>query len=250
MSPAPAPARGSLAAQAATAWRYRCGVEQEAEARFARLAGWLERAGVPHPLVDLCLRSASDERRHAGICADLTARYGAAPPAPLQAPPRVLAPSGLPPRAALLYEAVAACCVTETGSVGVLTTLLGAVKGGPLRRALRALAADEVRHSRLGWAVLAAERGRGTAETLSPYVPVMLAASIDPDLFRPGGPGDEDEDPELLEHGILPRALRREVFVSTTIEVVLPGLQEGGIDVEPARAWLRGQLLGTLPTKA
>jgi hypothetical protein len=230
-----------LVAQAARAWRFRCGVEQEAEARFARLAGWLGEAGFPRPLADLCLRSSSDERRHARLCAELADRYGAAPaPAP-PSPPPVLAPAGLPPRAVLLYEAVAACCVTETGSVGVLTALLGAVRGGPLRRTLRTLAADEVRHSQLGWAVLATERDRGTAAALGPFVPTMLAASVEPDLFRPGF---VDEPPELLEHGVLPRSLRREVFVRTTTEVVLPGLEAGGVDIAPARRWLRERLLG------
>lgn len=243
----PAAARGPLVALAAQAWRFRCGVEREAEARFARLAGWLERAGLPPALAELCRRSAADERRHAGVCEELAGRYGARVEPPSDASPPVLAPAGLPPRAVLLYEVVAACCVTETGSVGVLTTLLGAVRGGPLRRALRGLAEDEVRHSRLGWAVLAAERERGTAATLGPYIPDMLAASVDPALFRAGFPGDPDDDPELLEHGVLPRTLRRDVFVRTTVEVVLPGLADAGVDIDPARRWLRGRLLHQAP---
>lgn len=237
------PRRGAVAARAGLAWRFRFAVEREAEARFARLAGWLAGAGLPAPLVELCRRSSGDEGRHAEICAELAERHGApvagvAPPSPA-----VLAPEDMAPRAVLLYEAVAACCVTETGSVGVLTTLLGSVKGGALRRALRTLAADEVRHSRLGWAILAAERERGTAALLGPHVPTMLAASIEPDLFQPAAPPDEDDDPELLELGVLPRPLRREVFVRTTTEVVLPGLEAGGVDVEPARRWLRQRLL-------
>lgn len=238
-----APGRAPLLRRAARAWRLRCAVEQEAEARLARLAGWLDASGVGRPIVELCLRSSADERRHAGLCAALAERYGARvddlpPPSPV-----VLAPAGMPPRAVLLYEAVAACCVTETGSVGVLTTLLGEVRAGPLRRTLRALAADEVRHARLGWAVLAAERDREAAALLGPFVPDMLAASIDADVFRPGVPGDVDDDPALLEHGVLPRPLRREVFVRTALEVVLPGLSGGGVDIGPARRWLRERLL-------
>jgi hypothetical protein len=247
------PADPPLVAQAARAWRFRCGVEREAEARFARLAGWLARAGLPGPLVELCRRSSADEGRHARLCAELTERHGGEVPAPPVEPPAVLAPAGLPPRAVLLYEAVAACCVTETGSVGVLTALLGAVRGGSLRRALRTLAADEVRHSRLGWAILAAERERGTGALLGEHVPAMLAASIEPDLFRPGVPGpelDAGEDPALLELGVLPRSLRREVFVRTTTEVVLPGLEEGGVDISPARAWLRERLVAPGPGKS
>ena len=230
-------------ARAGRAWRFRCGVEREAHERFARLAGCLWEQGFPTALSDLARRASDDERRHATRCAGLADSFGARadalPPAALQA----LAPAGLPPRATVLYEAVAACCVTETGSCGVLTTLLGEVKGGMLRRILRELASDEVGHSRLGWAVLSAEPDRSTAALLSPYVPSMLAASVEADLFQPGPPWDEDE--ALLELGVLPRSLRREVFVRTTLDVVLPGLALGGVNPDPGRRWLEGRLRGT-----
>ena len=228
--------QGPLRELAARAWRFRCGVERDAHRRFARLAGWLDGCGFAGSLADMALRASSDERRHASRCADLAESYGASVAGLPSAEPAALAPAGLPHRAAVLYEAVAACCVTETGSVGVLTELLGSVRGGPLRRTLRELAADEVLHSRLGWAVLAAERDRGTASVLGPHVPAMLAGSIDPELFRPGDPSQEDES--LLEHGVLPRALQREVFTRTALQVVLPGLEANGVDTGPARRWL------------
>jgi hypothetical protein len=229
-------ARDPLWAQAARAWRFRCGVEREAHLRFSRLAGWLDGAGFPGLLVDLARRASSDEARHAIRCADLAEDYGASVADLPPAAPAVLAPAGLPPRATVLYEAVAACCVTETGSVGVLTSLLGSVRGGRLRRILRELAADEVLHSRLGWAVLASERDRGTASLLGPFIPAMLEGSIDADLFSPGSP--EQEDGALLDHGVLPHSLKRDVFTRTVLEVVLPGLEAGGIDTGAARRWL------------
>jgi hypothetical protein len=232
--------RPALLARAGQAWRFRCGVEREAHARFARLAGWLHWAGFPGALCDLALRASFDERRHAALCEGLATGLEASPADLPAATPEVLAPAGLSPGATVLYEAVAACCVTETGSVGVLTALLGEVRGGRMRRVLRELAADEVGHSRLGWAVLAAEPDRGAAAALSPWVPAMLSGSIEAGLFQPGPP--EDEDDALLEFGVLPRALRREVFVRTTLDVVLPGLSEGGVDPEPGRRWLLARL--------
>ena len=139
-----------LRERAAAAWRFRCGVEREARRPLrapCRLAG---RIGFPGLLVDMALRASSDEQRHAVRCAELMEGYGASAAGLPPAAPAVLAPAGLAPRATVLYEAVAACCVTETGSVGVLTTLLGSVRGGRLRRALRELAADEV--CTAGWA--------------------------------------------------------------------------------------------------
>jgi hypothetical protein len=227
---------------AGRAWRFRCGVEREANLRFARLAGWLDGAGFPEPIVALARRASSDEQRHALHCARLSEERGVSVADLPPAAPAVLAPAGFPLRAAVLYEAVAACCVTETGSVGVLTALLGSVHGGPVRRVLRELTADEVNHSRLGWAVLAAERDRGTGSLLGPHIPAMLEGSIDADLFQPGTPEQEDE--ELLDHGVLPRSLQREVFTRTALEVVLPGLDAGGVDTAPARRWLEERMRG------
>lgn len=235
-----AAARDPLRDQAARAWRFRCGVEREAHLRFARLAGWLDGSGLPAPLVAMAGRASSDEQRHAVRCAALAEELGASVADLPPAAPAVLAPAGFPLRATVLYEAVAACCVTETGSVGVLTALLGSVRGGPIRRTLRELAADEVLHSQLGWAVLAAERDRGTGALLGPYVPAMLEGSIDADLFRPGAPHEEDE--ALLDHGVLPRSLQREVFTRTALEVVFPGLEAGGVDTGPARRWLEERM--------
>jgi len=237
--------RDPLLEEAARAWRFRCRVEWEAHHRFARLAGWLAECGFARALVDLALRASSDESRHAARCADLSRQYGAMVPEPMTTAPAPLAPAGLPPRAAVLYEAVAACCVTETGSVGVLTTLLGSVRGGPLRRTLRELAADEVLHSRLGWAVLASERDHGTASLLVPFVPAMLEGSIDAGLFRPGTP--EQEEGTLLDLGVLPHSLKRDLFIRTTLEVVLPGLAAAGIDPGPGRRWLEGKMRGLAP---
>ena len=239
------PARDPVRDKAARAWRFRCGVEQEAHLRFARLARWLGECGFARPLVDLALRASSDESRHAIRCAELSLQYGATAPDPLTTVPAPLAPAGLPSRAAVLYEVVAACCVTETGSFGVLTTLLGLVRGGPLRRILRELAADEVQHSRLGWAALSSERDRGTTSLLAPFVPAMLEGSIDAGLFQPGTP--EEEDGALLELGVLPHSLKREVFTRTTLDVVLPGLSAAGVDPGPARLWLAGKMRGLAP---
>lgn len=221
---------------AGSSWRFRWTVEREAEVRFARLADRLARLGAAPSLVDLARRASLDERRHAALCARTAARYGEtleeqAPPEPAEIAPRHLAP-----RERVLYEVVAACCITETESMGVLTALLGRVRDVELCRVLRELAADEVRHSRLGWALLAAEHERGGTAFLGPLVPAMLEGSIAPDLFRPAGADREDE--ALLDHGVLPHVLKREVFVRMLEEVVFPGLERFGVDVAPARSWL------------
>jgi hypothetical protein len=232
----PAPSPREIAG---AAWRFRCAVERDAELRFASLAGRLSGMGSARSLVELARRSSEDEARHAGLCALEAERCGART-ADLPEPAlRPIAPGGLSPREELLYELVAACCITETGSMGVLATLLGCARGERLRGVLRQLAGDEVRHARLGWACLAAERERGATAFLGPLLPDMLAGSADAALFAAAAPELEDE--ELLELGVLPHSLKREVFLRTLEEVVLPGLAGSGVDPAPARGWLEAR---------
>jgi hypothetical protein len=151
-----------------------------------------------------------------------------------------VAPARLPPREALLYELVAACCVAESGSVAVLTSLLAAAREPGLRAVLRELTVDEVDHARLGWAWLACEHRRGATDFLGPLLPAMLEGSIDDDLFGRVDPARND--PRLVDAGVLPQAARRDLWVRTLEEVILPGLEGVGVDSRPGRAWLARRL--------
>jgi len=229
---------------AGSAWRFRCGVEQVAALRFTRLAERLASVGAAGAVVELALRASRDERRHAALCAELAARYAAPAPAAAATSPAEIAPSSLAREQQVLYEVVAACCVTETESVGVLTHLLAAVRDARLRAVLRELARDEVHHSRLGWAHLASERARGDVSFLGPLVPAMLRGATDTELFAPV-PAEYD-DGALLEHGVLPHRMKRQVFARTLEEVVFPGLEAYGVDTVPARRWLGAQSGGAV----
>jgi hypothetical protein len=183
----------------------------------------------------MAARASTDERRHAAHCADLARRYGAAlSPGEISAPE--IAPPGLDEKNRVLYEVVAACCVTETESTSVLTTLLKSVRGGRMHRILRELLRDEVRHSRLGWAHLAHESTHRDVRFLGGLIPDMLEGSIAEGLFSAAP--SELESPELLPHGVLPHSMKRSVFTLTLLEVVFPGLQSFGVDTGPARQWL------------
>ena len=220
----------------AEAWTFRRQVELDAELRFARLAERLARLDAPEPLVSLARRAAEDERRHAGMCERLAREYGQAemPPAPLAV--EEVAPPAMPLREQVLYEVVAACCITETESTAVLTTLLVPDAPPRVRAVLRDILRDEVAHSRLGWAWLSHEHERGTVAFLSRHVPAMLEGSASPRLFAPGTP--EEEAPALLKHGVLPHTRKRETFVRALRDVVFPGLERFGVDTAPAREWV------------
>jgi hypothetical protein len=216
----------------AEAWRFRERVEREAAQRFARLADAIARFDPDSPVPVLMMRAADDERRHASLCARLAESYGAAvPDAPVSSE---IAPRRLGPREAALYEVVAACCITETESVATVTTLLAEDAEPDVREALHEIARDEVLHSRMGWTHLARESGRGDVSFLGAFLPAMLAGTLT-DQFADA----DDDPPELLRHGVLPRARKRELFVGALEEVVFPGLERFGIDLTAARAWLR-----------
>ncbi len=220
----------------AEAWTFRRQVELDAELRFARLAEQLGQLNAPEPLVSLARRAAEDERRHAGMCELLARAYGQVelPPAPLAA--EEVAPAGMPLRERVLYELVAACCITETESTAVLTTLLVPDATPRVRAVLRDILRDEVAHSRLGWAWLSREHAEGVVGFLAGHVPSMLEGTVSPRLFVPGTPAEES--PALLKHGVLPHTRKRETFVRALRDVVFPGLERFGVDTGPARQWV------------
>jgi hypothetical protein len=229
-------AEGAVRRVAGAAWRFRWQVERDAQVRFARMAWRMAVLGAPAPLVTLARRASEDERRHAALCARLAEAYGAGlPRRPAPAAPPEIAPRRLGAREALLYDVVAACCVAETESVSVLTTLLAAPARPAVRAVLRTLARDEIAHARLGWAWLAHARRDGPVAFLGPLLPGMLEGN-GADLFRPAGRAAADR--ALLAHGVLPRAAHRALFVRTLETVIFPGLEALGVDAGPGRAWL------------
>jgi hypothetical protein len=223
-----------LARRAGEAWAFRTRVEDEAALRFTRLAVGICDFDPRSPVPALMRRAAEDERRHAALCAELSAAYGQ--PAEARTDDAGIAPATLEARSALLYEVVAACCITETESVATLTTLLGDGSEPRVEKVLREIAKDEVAHARMGWAHLAREAALYDVSFLSTWIPSMLSGTVDDGLFRVANA--ELETPELLRHGVLPHASKRAIFVGTLETVVLPGLERFGVNAGPARAWL------------
>jgi hypothetical protein len=227
--------REALREVLAGAWSARYVIETEASVRFGYLAGRLVAAGAPRAVVDLAVRASQDETRHAGHCQRFFHAWGGSS---LPAPRGLVeyAPTALSATERLTYEVVAQCCVAETQSTATLVTLLSAAETGELKSVLHELARDEVNHSRLGWAYLAWARGQTDFGFLGPLLPGMIGGSAGPEMFAPGPP--EMDHPELLRQGVVPRSMRRRVYLETLDTVVLPGFESLGIDTGPARAWL------------
>ncbi len=220
---------------ASAVWLHRAGAELEAAARFARLATELDALSARAPLSDLAMAASQDEQRHARLCADLAIRFGGAAP---DLSPRVAArvgPSGLDARQRLLYEVVAMCCITESLSAALLIEMEKSANDAAVERTVHEILRDEVGHSRLGWAHLAAEHETGATAFLGVCLPAMLAETVSDELFWPDEVADSNALPEL---GALTRRTRREIFEGSMHEIVFPGLARFGVDVAPARRWL------------
>jgi len=210
---------------AARAWSERARVEAVAAVRFARLHEALETTGASQIVLQLAAAAARDEARHAELCLELVEHFGGVAPA-LPSP----RPSSLPAeRELVLAEVVAACCICETISVAALGELRERARDAKVRRVTHEILRDEVQHSRLGWAHLAAEAAKGGVGFLSALLPGLLEAVITDELFEAG------ESEAGAEHlGVLPRTRRLRIFTDSLDEVVLPGLASFGVDVSAA----------------
>ena len=215
--------------------------------RFASLSRRMWDAGAPAALVELAARASRDEERHASRCADiLRARQAPIPPPET----RLLqyAPLELSPEQRLTYEVVAQSCVSETESMATLVTLLDAAHEEMLRNVLHELARDEVQHARIGWGYLTWARQRMDLSFLAPHLPVMVAGSAGPDLFRPAKPGTDDR--ALFHSGVVPHSERQRVYLETLESVVIPGMNEHGVDTTALQAWMDQRQMELSPANA
>lgn len=231
----PAEGRAAIAGE----WWYRAWAERDSALRYARLHRAMVALDGPANLIESCARAATDESRHAALCARVAARFDPTDPfaeAPTPAAP--LGPGSLEPGQRLLYEMTAFGCVTESLNAALLLDTHEHATEPGVRRAVHALLSDEVQHARLGWAWLAVSEQRGTVDWLAAHAPAMLAAAVSSNLRDPDALCARWSDGGL---GYLARDQRVAVFVRCAVEVIAPGLARFGVDPEPMLGWLDGQ---------
>lgn len=214
------------------AWATRAVLEHRAALRFDSLAERVAALDPGSPVSELLARSACDERRHFERCLELVALAGGTPqPTADEVPP--LAPRSLAPLDAVTFDITAACCVSETATVAMLTTLLQRMPPGRPKQVIQEVARDEVTHARVGWAHLERMRARGRTAFLSPWVPSMLEGTWGKPVDPPGVSAAE-----LVRWGVLTVPARRQVFRAAVTDVIVPGLVAMGVDGGPALQWL------------
>ncbi|MEO8905765.1 MAG: ferritin-like domain-containing protein [Polyangiaceae bacterium] len=226
-------------ALASRSWGNRLRSELEASERFRALALRL-RTQASSPLVaDMAEDSACDELRHAQLCRELIAHLGGESACELAASPSRLAPPGIEGREGVLYEVVALSCVTETLSTALLAELVARTRDQVCRGAMHEILRDEVKHSRLGWALLAEEHARGVRDCVGRHLPQMLQDTLGRDFFESQTPLEPCAT-ELAGLGFLERPERQRVVQETLEHVIFPGFERFGVDTALGRRWLAG----------
>ncbi len=200
------------------------------------MANELAEIGAEPVVVQGARDAAADEARHRDICARLAEKWGAKDPTNHVAPRERVGRSDMDQRDRLLWEMVAVCCISETMNTALMTRCLEVAKDEEIRVSLRDLLRDEVRHARLGWAHLAAERSHGRGEFLRDVLPLMMEASVEPGFLEGTMPAPWAEG--LYDYGELPLAELVEIYRGTMQQVVFKGLDATGIDTSKGRAWL------------
>jgi hypothetical protein len=222
-------------AQLGAMWAFRARGEHEIAAQYADLGRRLGAGGAAPALVDRVIAAGADEARHHDLCAEMATRlHHAGPTASTRALPRI-APHPLEGGARLAYEMVALFCVTESINATLLLRSSQRAQDDAARKTLRALLADEVAHSRIGWGYLSMQPD--WRDEIASGLPLMLAAAThDEHFLETPAPGSESA--ALAAHGLLPLDGLRAVFLEAMHDVVLPGLELCRVDTAAARAWL------------
>jgi len=234
-----------IRARVAWTWAFRTRAEIEATARFARMATELAEVGATPIVVRGAADASADELRHRDLCARLAAKWGE-PNALAHEPPRNrIGRSEMDPRDRLLWEMVAVCCISETMNTSLMTRCIEVAKDEEIRSTLHELLEDEVRHARLGWAHLAAERAAGRGQFLRDVLPLMLDASVEPGFLD--GPPPEPWVDALYDYGELPWTELVQIYRDTLNLVVFPGLDAVGVDTSKGRAWLEAHSASPQP---
>ena len=227
--------------QLAALWRSRAHNELVTSSVFASLHRDLMAFGADLGVLEISAQAVSDEVRHAVLCAEVAARYdggtaslNAVEPAE---PPIFSVCSGRVARAlfAALHSAV-----NETLGTAYLGACLEEAKATLIAKtALREILSDEVRHARIGWAVLASNQlSSADRASIANVMPVLLDVCVSTWLADI----ERDYPDDLLQgHGCLRHEHLSSVIDDALHNVIVPGLDHVRIDSTPARAWLTAQ---------
>ena len=177
-------------------------------------------------VIELAERAVQDEHQHAEWCRDWAVRFGH--------PGGEIVPRGERPiafRGASEVQnrllRIVLCCMNETVGCVVLRHVRPVLEWPELRALNRQHMADELQHSRVGWAHLATLNAV-QREFLRPWVPALLR------LVRQAWcEGSEGEHEALVPYGYFSLRLLRAAHDEAVESLILPGLIHLGVGEAP-----------------
>ncbi len=228
-------------------WRERMRQEHLAVGAFALLARELAEEGCSPVVLSLITRAASDEVRHAEICRLFAvALLGEREvPARFRGLPRVPMHPGATRAERVLYHVVEMCCLSETLTGVYFTEMIARTTDAVAREAVESLLEDEVDHGRVGWAYLAERAGERRLGGLAKQLPAMLDRTFRP-VLGPRSRKRVDDEEKLERCAFLGARAGADVYARALFDVILPGFEELGVDLAPARARIREHGWGSL----
>ena len=202
--------------------------------QFALLPqGQTERASRAQAMVAQMI---SEELSHGRLCAAVVAALGGAPIMEVGDLEPVPMHEDASPLEGLLRNILSISCLSETVAVALIDAERAQAGPEALQAILREILADEVQHARFGWRVLEAHQADLTPalrERLSDYLVEafyhLRAHELEHLPARPS--------PSALaeSYGVCDGHDARALFYETVMQVIIPRLQELGLDA--ARAW-------------
>jgi hypothetical protein len=202
-------------------WVDRADGELTTALSFEYMLDDLRAEGAPAPVLELAESAIADEHRHVDWCLRWARHVGPGEPALARFHgTRPLRFDGASDHDNRLLRSVFGSCFSETVAVHVLTASHAAITLESVRALNHRHLKEEIRHARLGWALLAwdglTERDR---TMIAAHVPAMLEITRKAWLSTPR-PADE----ELHALGFLSSPMVRAACNDALESVVLPGL--------------------------
>jgi hypothetical protein len=209
------------------------------ERRVGEAFGVVERAlvalGAEPSLVDLAHRAVDDEMRHHELSRLVASRYAgcevASPPSLALVVPRH---ERAEPRLRHVLHVVGHCSLNETIASAFLEATLAQSRASLAVAVLRELLSDEIDHARIGWG-LVASLDRDTREQVQTWLPEVAVANLR--MWRQA-PRRYADDDTLAAHGAPSASVVEEALRMAFRDLILPGFEQLGIDVERLQKWL------------
>jgi hypothetical protein len=214
--------RGEERALVAQYWWQRAAGEMTSWVGWKHVLRDLQVEGSPAPVLKLAERAVVDEWKHALWCRDFAVQFGHAGGDVTPRGERPLTLDGATERENRLAR-IALCCFTETVGCFTLTNVRGVLRDGAFRKQNQAHLADELQHSRTGWAHLSTLDATARA-VLKRRLPELLALAR-----RICCDGKEQHAELLIPFGYFTPELLASAHDEALREVILPGLHHVGI---------------------